>query len=138
MSEQPVAVDVRDRDPVAVVVVRRLVGLPGVVDDAMSEGDAAFGDAVGELEVVEHRQRRPAALICASPTVLSQDVSCKVGGTSLLVAPAVPVCADTTAWCSQAVSRTAERIRLAAMGSGTGRVPRARRHVLKWSSEPVP
>ena len=42
--EQAVAVDVRDRDAVAVVVVRRLVGLAGVVHDAVPEGDAALGE----------------------------------------------------------------------------------------------
>ena len=43
---QAVAVDVRDRDAVAVVVVRRLVGLAGVVDDAVLEGDAALGQPI--------------------------------------------------------------------------------------------
>ena len=42
--ESAVAVDVGDRDAVAVIVVRGLVGLPGVVDDAMPEGDAALGE----------------------------------------------------------------------------------------------
>ena len=56
-----VAVDVRHREAVAVVVVHRLVGLAGVVDDAVLEGDAAFGEAVGELKVVERGEsgRRP-------------------------------------------------------------------------------
>ena len=53
--EQAVAVDVGDRQAVAVVVVRRLVGLAGVVDDAVLERDAALGDAIGELEIVERR-----------------------------------------------------------------------------------
>ena len=51
--EQPVAVDVRHGDAVAVVVVDRLVVLAGVVDDVVDEGDAAFAGPVGELEVVE-------------------------------------------------------------------------------------
>ena len=44
MSEQAVAVDVRHRDAVAVIVVRRLVGLARVVDDVVLEGDAALGE----------------------------------------------------------------------------------------------
>ena len=40
---QAVAVDVRHRDAVAVIVVDRLVVLPGVVDDVVHEGDAALG-----------------------------------------------------------------------------------------------
>ena len=50
-----VAVDVGDRQAVAVIVVSRLVGLSGVVDDAVPERDAACGQPVGELEVVERR-----------------------------------------------------------------------------------
>ena len=50
-----VAVDIGNRQAVAVVVVRRLVRLAGVVDDAVPECDTAFGDAVGELEIVEGR-----------------------------------------------------------------------------------
>ena len=37
------------------VVVRRLVGLAGVVDDAVPERDAALFEPIGELEVVERR-----------------------------------------------------------------------------------
>ncbi len=51
---EPVAVDVGDRDPVAVIVMRRLVALPGVVNDVVREGDAAVSEPVGELEVVEN------------------------------------------------------------------------------------
>ena len=51
--EQAVAVDVGDRQAVAVVVVRRLVGPPRVVDDVVLEGDAAVVHAIGELEVVK-------------------------------------------------------------------------------------
>ena len=51
-----VTIDIGNRDPVAVVVVRGFVGLAGIVDDPMPECDAAVGDAVGELEVVEHRR----------------------------------------------------------------------------------
>ena len=40
------------------IVVHRLVGLAGVVDDAVLERDAAVGEAVGELEIVERRQVR--------------------------------------------------------------------------------
>ena len=50
---QAVAVDVSDGDPVAVIVVDRLVMLPGVLDDVMDEGDAARRDGVGELKIVE-------------------------------------------------------------------------------------
>ena len=50
---EAVAVDVGDREAVAVIVVRRLVGLSGVVDDAVLEGDAALGEPVRELEVVK-------------------------------------------------------------------------------------
>ena len=52
-----VAVDVGNRDPGAVIVVRRLVGLAGVVHDAGLEIDAAFDQAIGELEVVEGGER---------------------------------------------------------------------------------
>ena len=52
---QAVAVDVGDRDAVAVIVVRRLVGLAGVVHDPVLERDAALGETVGELKVVERR-----------------------------------------------------------------------------------
>ena len=48
-----VAVDVSNRHPRPVIVVRRLVGLAGVVHDAGLEIDAAFGQPIGELEVVE-------------------------------------------------------------------------------------
>ena len=60
---QAVAVHVRDRDAVAVVVVDRLVVLAGVVDDPVDERDAALRDAVGEVEVVDDadRSRRPSA-----------------------------------------------------------------------------
>ncbi len=51
---QAVAVDVRDRHAVAMIVVRRLVRLAGIVDDSVLEGDAALGQAVRELEIVEH------------------------------------------------------------------------------------
>ena len=40
------------------VVVHGLVGLAGVLDDPMTERDAAGGNAVGELEITEHRRRR--------------------------------------------------------------------------------
>ena len=50
---QTVAVDVRHGDAVAVIVVDRLVVLARVVDDVVNEGDAAFLDPVGELELVE-------------------------------------------------------------------------------------
>ena len=67
---EAVAIDVRDREAVAVIVVRRLVRLAGVVDDAVLERDAALGQPVRELEVVERRERRPTALTCASPQLL--------------------------------------------------------------------
>ncbi len=51
--EQAVAVHVGHQQAVAVVVVDRLVGLAGVVDDLVLEGDAALGLAVGVAEVVE-------------------------------------------------------------------------------------
>ena len=51
--EEAVAVDVGHRDPGPVIVVRRLVGLPGVVHDAVLECDAALGQAIRELEIVE-------------------------------------------------------------------------------------
>ena len=50
---QPVAVDVRHGDTVAVIVVDRFVVLAGVLDDVVLEGDAAVFDPVGELELVE-------------------------------------------------------------------------------------
>ena len=42
---EAVAVDVGDGQAVAVIVVRRLVGLAGVGHDAVLERDAALGDA---------------------------------------------------------------------------------------------
>ena len=53
---EAVAIDVGDRQAVAVIVVRRLVRLAGVVDDAVPERDAALGEPVGELEIVERRE----------------------------------------------------------------------------------
>ncbi len=50
---EAVPIHVGRRDPVAVVVVDGLVGLPRVVHDAVDEGDAAFLHLVGEVEVVE-------------------------------------------------------------------------------------
>ena len=47
-----VAVHVGHRHAVAVVVVHGLVEQPGVVHDAMHEGDAALPHAIGELKVV--------------------------------------------------------------------------------------
>ena len=67
--QEAVAVDVGDREAVAVVVVHGLVGLARVVDDAMAERDAAVGNAVGELEITEHRRRRRCLhlLVAAAP-----------------------------------------------------------------------
>ena len=48
-----IAVDVGDRQAVAVIVVSGLVGLPGVVHDAVAERDTARGQPVGELEIME-------------------------------------------------------------------------------------
>ena len=53
--QQAVAVYVRDGDAVAMVVVRRLVGTPGVVHDAVLERDAARAQAIGELKIMEGR-----------------------------------------------------------------------------------
>ena len=50
-----VAVDVGDRQAVAVIVVSGLVGLARVVHDAMAERDAAGGQPIGELEIMECR-----------------------------------------------------------------------------------
>jgi hypothetical protein len=51
--EQAVAVHVGHGEAVAVVVVDHLVLAPAVVHGFVAEGDAALGQAVGELEVVE-------------------------------------------------------------------------------------
>jgi len=53
--EEAVAVDVRDRDAVPVIVVDGLVRLARVGDDVVLERDAALGEAIGELEIVENR-----------------------------------------------------------------------------------
>ena len=50
---QAVPIDIGDGEAVAVIVVSRLVGLAGVVDNAVPERDAALRQAVGELEIVE-------------------------------------------------------------------------------------
>ena len=50
---QPVAIDVGDGQAVAMVVVGGLVGLAGIGHDAVLEGDAALGPAIGEGEIVE-------------------------------------------------------------------------------------
>ena len=55
---QPVSVDVRDRQAVAVIVVRRLVRDGGVVDDPVPERDTALGPPVLEPEVVERGEAR--------------------------------------------------------------------------------
>ena len=66
---QAVAVHVGDGDAVAVVVVHRLVRDGRVVHDAVDERDAAFLDAVGELEIVndleaiDRRALRPRARV---------------------------------------------------------------------------
>jgi hypothetical protein len=54
--QPPVAVDVGHGHPGAVVVVRGLVGLRRVAHHPVAIGDAAVGQAVGEAEVVEHRE----------------------------------------------------------------------------------
>ena len=54
---QAVTVDVGDRETVAVVVVHGLVCLAGVVDEPMFERDAAVGEPIRELKVVERRRR---------------------------------------------------------------------------------
>ena len=51
---QPVAIDVRDGDAGAVIVVHGLVVFARVVDDAMNERDAAGFELVAELKVVGH------------------------------------------------------------------------------------
>ena len=53
--EQAVAIDVRNRHAVSMIVVRRLVRLSRVVDDPVLERDAALGQPVRELEIVERR-----------------------------------------------------------------------------------
>ena len=53
---EAVAIDVRNRQAVAMIVVRRLVRLAGVVDDPVLERDAALGQPVGELKIVERRE----------------------------------------------------------------------------------
>ena len=59
--EAAVAIDVGDREPVAVVVVHRLVGLARVVDDAVHERDAALEQAILEPEIVEDLEAAPRA-----------------------------------------------------------------------------
>ena len=62
------------------VVVRRLVGLAGVVDDAVLERDAALGEPVGELEVVERRDAGD-GLDCAALSAWSHESSRRSSGT---------------------------------------------------------
>ena len=50
-----VPIDVRYREPVSMVVVRRLVRLSGIVDAPVPERDAALFEPIGELEVMERR-----------------------------------------------------------------------------------
>ena len=50
---QPISIDIRYRQAVAMVVVRGLVRLARVVNDSMRERDAAVGAPIGELEIVE-------------------------------------------------------------------------------------
>ena len=123
------------------IVVDRLVGLPGVVHDAVHERDAALGDAIGELEVVKHRQPGGSLQLCVAHDLQPRGVPQRlrdeaVGGRSRRRRlrrhdGAVPSCT---------VSRTAAAIRTAAKGSGTDRVPRAccavskgRRIRFEWS-----
>ena len=80
MIGAPVAVDVGDRQAVAVIVVSGLVGLSGVVDDAMAEGDAACRQP--SVNWKSWKAATPAiALTCASRSFCSQDVSCRSSGT---------------------------------------------------------
>ena len=55
---ETVAVDVRGAQSAAVVVVRELVALAGVVDDPILERDAARLPLIREAEVVQHRRTR--------------------------------------------------------------------------------
>ena len=58
--EQAVTIDVGDGEAVTVIVVRRLVRPSRVVDDPVLEGDAALGQPIDELKVVERRDARDA------------------------------------------------------------------------------
>ena len=51
----PVAIDIRQGNSIAVVVVIGPVVPPRVIDDAVVEGKAAGGLAVGEAEITEDR-----------------------------------------------------------------------------------
>ncbi len=53
--QQTVAVYVGDGDAIPMVVVRRLVGTPRVVHDAVLERDAAGAQSIGELKIMEGR-----------------------------------------------------------------------------------
>ena len=64
---QAVAVDVGDREARAVVVVHGLVVFAGVLDDAVDEGDAALGQLVGELKVVERADAARALDLLRAP-----------------------------------------------------------------------
>ena len=84
MSYKPVAVDVRHRDAVAVVVVDRFVVLAGVLDDVVFEGDAAFLDPVGELELVEDLELVDRCQLRALPRLERIGANIRVGNEHLL------------------------------------------------------
>ena len=82
--EQAVAVDVGDGDAVAVIVVHRLVVHAGVVDDAVDERDAAFLDAIGELEIVDDLERSTVASRAAPSRRERIDADIRIGNEHLL------------------------------------------------------
>jgi hypothetical protein len=65
--DEGVAVDVGNRNAIAMIVMCGFVGLTGIVDDAVSEGDAALGDAIYELESVEDAELARGAELLSAP-----------------------------------------------------------------------
>lgn len=51
--ERTISIDVRDGEAVAVIVMRGLIILAGIIDDVVFEPNLAFSHAVGELEAEE-------------------------------------------------------------------------------------
>ena len=51
--QQPVAIHIRDRQAVAVIIVHRLVVLSGVIDDAVLKTDPGILHGVRKFEIVE-------------------------------------------------------------------------------------
>ncbi len=72
--EKAVAVDVGDRDAVPVIVVRGLVRLARVLDSVMDERNTAFGEPVGELEIVECLDGRTGIQLSVAETLKPVEI----------------------------------------------------------------